>query len=165
MDKRIIVRHWDNPVIQVATDLPRVQGRDQVRIMQPAHYELLSCATGRIYDIDLPVGYTIDGASVPRPFWWFSPPISDWIGGAAIHDLLYYLRICEKSIADSALYQIVRAKRSRAYAETIYQAVNLFGGSAWSDGDAMAARKELVGLGMKPFWYDPKWIAEEWSKV
>lgn len=49
-------------------------------------------------DITIPVGFTSDGASVPRPFWVVFPPNrTDYLPCAIIHDFLCDLEEYDKA--------------------------------------------------------------------
>ena len=49
-------------------------------------FRYLSTAHG---EIEVPVDFLTDGASVPRVFWGILSPFGDYFGAALIHDFLY----------------------------------------------------------------------------
>lgn len=53
------------------------------RLLEPLRYQ--EFIGGPV--LEIPVGYITDGASVPRWFWWFSPPLSGrYARAAVVHD-------------------------------------------------------------------------------
>lgn len=91
--------------------------------------ELYQLAEDFAYDdrIEL-LGRLVDGASVPRPAWWFCPPDGRHRRSAFIHDLDYALKLRPKKEADWAFYQNLLADGvGRKQAWLMYQAVHRFG--------------------------------------
>lgn len=39
----------------------------------------------------IPEGFITDGASVPKMFWGFFPPVLDYFGASTLHDYLLYI--------------------------------------------------------------------------
>ncbi len=58
----------------------------QWRIEQPLIYEVGNTGSGNI--ITVPQGFVTDGASVPRPLWWFLPTWGSYSRAAVVHDYL-----------------------------------------------------------------------------
>jgi hypothetical protein len=90
--------------------------------------------------IEVPVGFTTDGASVPG---WAQPltgwdPWADpqrWAGVA--HDWLYTQRGVSKEHADDVFRAVLRAEGANAFKrEAMYLAVKLFGGPAYREDQA-----------------------------
>ena len=59
-------------------------------ILQPLRdHRFKLVAPVRFRDVEVPKGYTTDGASVPRIFWWLFPPNrTDYLPCAIVHDYL-----------------------------------------------------------------------------
>lgn len=53
--------------------------------------------------VTIPEGYISDGATIPRIFWIFFPPIDDYAKAAIVHDYMYEHAIKTKKEADRAL--------------------------------------------------------------
>ena len=54
-------------------------GKDNFETASPFKYK----------DIDIPVGYITDGASIPRIFWWMFEPYSpEYLTASVLHDYL-----------------------------------------------------------------------------
>lgn len=72
--------------IKYETDLSKVKGRDFWSVSVP-----FSFYVGKVEDnvvVEIPLGYTTDGASVPRIFWWVVPPWGNYGQSAVVHDFL-----------------------------------------------------------------------------
>ncbi len=41
-----------------------------------------------LHGYKIPKGFVTDGASVPRTFWTFFPPVYDYFGASVVHDYL-----------------------------------------------------------------------------
>ena len=54
--------------------------------------------------ITVPKGFTSDGASVPRPLWWFLPTWGRYSSAAIVHDYLCRETGKPRRIADSIFY-------------------------------------------------------------
>lgn len=52
--------------------------------------------------ITVPKGFRSDGASVPRPLWWFLSPAGELFEAAILHDYLYNITWTIKRNADNA---------------------------------------------------------------
>lgn len=50
----------------------------------------------------IPAGFESDGASIPRPLWWFTHPFAELLEASVVHDYHYENAIGSKAIADSA---------------------------------------------------------------
>lgn len=84
-------------------------------------------------EIVVPKGFITDGASIPSVFWSIISPFGDYFGAAIIHDYLYnhdteysnYSREEADLIFKEAMFNLGVPWLRR---ETIYRAVQLFGG-------------------------------------
>jgi hypothetical protein len=162
---------YNTPAIRVRTDLPKVEGRDQLELTEDATYTIHG-DMGVTHRVIVPRGFLFDGASIPRALWWFASPVNDWLAGAVLHDYLYYTRCCRRAVADDFLRQIVsREGHSKTYVSAVYNAVRWGGKGAWLEGDSDAARKELsdlthaAGYHVLMPWENPYWQAEDWSVI
>lgn len=50
----------------------------------------------------IPAGFVSDGASIPRPLWWFTHPFAELLEASVVHDYHYENAIGSKAIADAA---------------------------------------------------------------
>jgi len=105
------------------------------------HLEQPYTRTTSIGTVTVPPGFLWDGASVPRVLWNMIPPWGSYSGAALVHDWLYRTRrTCASSTktitkeeADRVFYELMLedgVHKSRAW--TMWQAVALWGGKAWS---------------------------------
>lgn len=88
------------------------------------------------FRINIPAGFTYDLASVPWAFTRILPKAHPLMFKAAtVHDYLYWKHIGTKEEADNIFYEIMVQEGMPLWkAKAAYQAVNLFGQSAW-DGE------------------------------
>lgn len=56
------------------------------RCFDPLTYEVGAVGSGKL--ITVPKGFETDGASVPRPLWWFLPSWGTYSRAAVVHDYL-----------------------------------------------------------------------------
>lgn len=88
----------------------------------------------------VPKGMIVDGASVPRPLWWFMPPDGLHRGAALPHDDVYgrkgvmpSRRRVTRWQADIMIYErMIMAGCPRWRALIVYWGVRAFGWYAWS---------------------------------
>lgn len=84
--------------------------------------------------IDVPEGFTTDGASIPRLFWFttgtpFSP---HYLRGAIIHDYIYQTGKTSRKYADQVIYSyLLQDGTSKYNATKIYYALRLAGMFTW----------------------------------
>lgn len=72
----------------------------------------------------VPAGYLTDGASVPRPFWWFIPPWGSYGQAAVLHDILSETRTLFK---EEIPYDITRKEADVIFNSSLQAAeVNWF---------------------------------------
>ena len=78
--------------------------------------------------IRIPKDFRTDFASIPRPLWWFAPPIGRYAAAAVCHDKLYHDAEWCREDADKCFYDLMLklgVKQWKAW--LMYQAVRKFG--------------------------------------
>lgn len=98
----------------------------------------------------IPAGLLVDGASVPRPVWWFLPPDGLHRAGAFAHDWCYINRgrlwngeVLTRAEADDVFYNLmIEGGVSQTTASIAHRAVRSFGWVEW--------RKPYVGPTIVP---------------
>lgn len=66
--------------------------------------------------VDVPTAFHTDGASVPRPFWWWIPPWGEYGQAAALHDFLCTYRTI---IVDGKPVSITRKEADGIFLEAM----------------------------------------------
>ena len=101
--------------------------RPTVKQVSPNEWEL--CEDFETdYNYTVPKGFTSDGASVPRIFWWFIDQEGSAFYPAFLHDYLYRNKIGTKKDADVYFYQMcISYGLSKFKSGIAYLAVRLFG--------------------------------------
>jgi hypothetical protein len=140
---------YRSPVVAVLND-------HEFELIEPFLYCWQDAASGVLYKMTVPAHYPFDGASVPRICWTLTGllPTGVHLGAAAVHDYLYQRRgqirdgeaqhfvsgqwqpfnanwtrkQCDQLFLDIMLL----AGETRWKAWSMWQAVRLFGGFAWS---------------------------------
>jgi hypothetical protein len=87
----------------------------------------------------VPAGLLVDGASVPRPVWWFLPPDGLHRAAAYAHDWCYILRgklrngeVLTRAEADEVFYNLmIEGGVSKPTAAIAHRAVRSFGWMEW----------------------------------
>jgi hypothetical protein len=83
--------------------------------------------------IEVPQGFETDFASVPRFFWRIVPPWGRYSPAAVVHDYLYQSGTLERYEADRVFLTLMQRLGVSAWKRNVmYEAVRLFGGSAWN---------------------------------
>jgi hypothetical protein len=114
------------------------------------------------FNVDVPIGFVTDLASIPRVFWAILPPHARYSYPAIIHDYLYWTQPCTRAVADEVLKLAMNdMKVSRIQVFTIYQAVRLAGGGAWSSNSSAKQAGEKRILKKFPTGLNTAW--EEWK--
>lgn len=92
---------------------------------------------GAISEVEVPVGFVTDLASIPSEFWSVLPPTARYSYPAIIHDYLYWFQPCERAQAD-AVFKAAMEDLQVATTKivVIFNAVRLAGGSSWSANSA-----------------------------
>jgi len=115
------------PVLKPVPGLKRVFEFDQPWVVQLPH-----C---RKWLTILP-GFEIDGASIPRPFWWIvgEPMDSNFVAPAAAHDGLYAAELLPREDCDDEFEELMErnSKVSRQRARLFHWAVRKFGWTVWA---------------------------------
>jgi len=102
-------------------------------------------ATG--YEIDVPLHFTTDFASVPRPLWWIFPPWGKYGNAAVLHDCLYWYQVMPRAECDRVfLRAMLSSGTGKKVARTLFLAVRLFGWLAW---DTNRSNRWRHGVGYK----------------
>lgn len=87
---------------------------------------------GSADQIDVPVGFETDFASIPRLFWIVLPKWGKYGNAAVIHDWLYWHQQRSRQASDAILLEAMGVLGVSAIVQfAIYRAVRLFGGLAW----------------------------------
>lgn len=90
---------------------------DSLKIPRPTGYGVLAFAKvgkHRVVILEdwvtpfgtIPKKFISDGASIPRPLWWFSHPFAELLEASIVHDWLYENAIGTKDTADAAFKQV-----------------------------------------------------------
>lgn len=112
--------------------------------------------------IVVPKGFVTDFASVPRPFWALIPTDGEYVTAAVVHDWLYWNQATTREVADQALKDcMVELGVTEPQLTTVYQGVNLFGGSAWRENAQRKADGERRVLKKTPEDLRVRW--SEWK--
>lgn len=96
-----------------------------MRIISPLHY---SDSNGRIWTA--PIGSRVNGASIPRVFWWLigSPFVGKYRRASVIHDVYCTTHTRSAQDVHKVFYEMMRADGvSRLKAWVMFQAVDKFG--------------------------------------
>ena len=101
-------------------------------------------------EVVVPLHFTTDFASVPRPLWWALSPWGVYGNAAVIHDWLYWDQRrprseCDRILLDAALV----LGTSKLTAWTIYLGVRVGGWLAWSSN---AKRKASGASKISTIW-------------
>ena len=108
---------------------PLVDGKTWV-IRRPFGYEAGSVGSGE--DIDVPIGFQTDFASVPRPFWWLLPRWGRYGNAAVIHDYCYWEQRYSRKHADDIFREAMRVLQVPGWKVFLmYWAVRVFGSFNW----------------------------------
>jgi hypothetical protein len=109
------------------------------------------------------VGFVTDFASIPRIFWSLLRPDGLYTYAAIVHDYLYWFQPCPRDTADQVLSAGMEDFGVDTVTRTaIFQAVHLFGNSAWEENQKLKAKGEQRVLTKVPS--DPKITWEQWKK-
>ena len=91
-----------------------------------------STLTG-ISKVVVPTGFVTDFASIPRIFWAVLAPDDEYVMAAVVHDWLYWEQSVNREVSDLALKAGMEEIRVDGWkTAAIYNAVRLFGESAWN---------------------------------
>jgi hypothetical protein len=113
--------------------------------------------------IEVPPGFVTDLASIPKVFWSILPPAERYSYAAIIHDYLYWTQMVPRDVADQILKICMEEMNvENVKVVAIYNAVKMFGDTAWEE-NANLKRKGEKRL-LKKFPEDPRVTWEEWKK-
>jgi len=80
------------------------------------------------HEINVPVGFITDGASVPRILWAIIPRWGRYSKAVVIHDYLYRETNIERKIADKIMKEAMIVCKTKIWRQVVmYWAVRLFG--------------------------------------
>ncbi len=112
--------------------------------------------------VEAPIGFVTDFASIPGAFWSLLRPDGNYAFAAVIHDYLYWTQQLPRDIADQIfLFAMRDLEIEPVVATTIYDAVRVFGGSAW-EGNAKLKKSGEKRI-LSKFPDDPRMTWEEWK--
>ena len=113
--------------------------------------------------VTVPKGFVTDLASIPRIFYSLLPPDGEYTVPAVIHDYLYWIQTTSKDQADNILrFSMQDYKIGRVTRTTIYDAVPLGGGSAWTQNARLKEKGEKRVLTHLPGDSNTTW--QEWKR-
>lgn len=93
-------------------------------------------------DVTVPTGFVTDFASIPQLFWSLLRPDGEYAHAAVIHDYLYWSQTRSREEADSIFKAAMEDLDVNSnVVSTLYEAVQLFGASAWTEN----ARRKRAG--------------------
>ncbi len=110
------------------------------------------------HDFTIKKGRVVDGASVPRLFWFFMPPDGLHRGAALFHDEGYEYRghfpdgfVMTKDEIDEGFYNIqVEAGVGKRRSGIAYEGVHLFGQPAWDSIEEPLILPVEIPMGQRP---------------
>ena len=80
----------------------------------------------------VPQGFRFDGASIPRPLWWWNQPAGIAFPAATIHDWLYKSHAIAREESDLIFYtDLISTGVRPSVAYLMWFAARLFGGENW----------------------------------
>ena len=114
--------------------------------------------------VTVPIGFVTDFASIRRLFWSALPPDGPYIYPAILHDYLYWNQGGSKEDADSIFkFAMEDFGIGTVTIALIYNAVHLFGRSAWDENARVKASGEGRILCRYPDKPTITW--EDWKKT
>jgi hypothetical protein len=115
--------------------------------------------------VTVPTGFVTDFASIPAIFWSYLRPDGKYAYAAIVHDYLYWMQQRPREEADQILkFAMQDFNINSATVLAIYEAVHLFGGSAWRNNADLKARGEKRILKPEKWPEDPRVTWAEWKK-
>jgi hypothetical protein len=118
---------------------------------------------GSLREVDVPVGFITDFASIPRLFWSLLRPDGEYTYPAIIHDYLYWTQTRTRAESDE-IFRLAMADFDidAVTATTLYDAVRVGGSTAWRENARLKSSGEKRIL--KKFPDDPRVSWEQWKK-
>lgn len=102
----------------------------------------------------VPAGFLSDGASVPRPFWWFIPPWGAYGQAAVLHDILCETKTMfkdnlpykiDRKQADYIFRDAMKATQVNVVLRTVmFWAVRLWGEYGWGPNKRLTLQKRKL---------------------
>jgi hypothetical protein len=113
--------------------------------------------------VTAPRGFVTDLTSIPRVFWTLLPRDGIYTYPAIIHDYLYWTQNHPREIADMIIKLGMEDLKINAVTTgAVYQALNIFGGTAWSRNASLRKAGERRILRRLP--EDPTTLWSDWKK-
>jgi hypothetical protein len=79
-------------------------------------------------NVIVPIGFLSDGASVPRPLWWFLPAWGRYSSAAIVHDYLCRETTTDRKVADRIFYDGMKMCGVNVYLRWLmWASVRLYG--------------------------------------
>lgn len=114
-------------------------------------------------EVNVPVGFVTDLASIPRIFWSALRPDGSYAYAAIVHDYLYWVQGRSREESDTILkFGMQDFPISSATIAAIYLAVRAGGGASWSQNAKLRRTGERRIL--KRFPDDPTISWSDWKK-
>jgi hypothetical protein len=114
--------------------------------------------------VDVPAGFVTDFASIPRAFYTLLRPDGEYSYAAVFHDYLYWTQARSKDESDEIFrLAMLDFNIDGTTVTAIYEAVHLFGQTAWDENTRLKKAGELRILAKFPD--DPHTTWEEWKRV
>jgi len=119
---------------------------------------------GKFQPVEVPTGFVTDFASIPRAFWSFLRPDGEYTYPAIIHDWMYWTQERPREEADEIFrYGMQDFGIEPATIQTIYRAVRIAGGTAWSSNAKLKGQGEKRILKLYPD--NPTITWAQWKKT
>jgi len=120
-------------------------------------------ANGKLPSVTVPRGFVTDFASIPKVFWSALPSDGTLAYAAAIHDYLYWAQSTDRETADNIFREVlIELRVASSTVSILYNAVRVFGNSAWSAN--AAAKKDGEKRVLAIFPDDPSISWTDWKK-
>ncbi len=115
-------------------------------------------------EVTVPTGFVTDFASIPRVFWSLLPSDGEYAHAAVIHDYLYWNQARSREEADSIFKGAMEDLRVDArMVGILYNAVRMFGTSAWAENSRLKRAGERRVLKRFPDQVGARW--QDWRKM
>jgi hypothetical protein len=132
-------------------------------LLRPISWYPNASQAGNFDAVTVPTGFVTDFASIPQIFWSILRPDGDYAYAAAIHDWLYWDQARPRHVADQIFALAMQDFRIDAPTlRTLYNAVWVFGGTAWDENKKLKQSGEKRILTRFP--EDPTITWSEWKK-
>jgi hypothetical protein len=117
-----------------------------------------------LVDIEVPRGFVTDLASIPPLFFSLLRPDGNYAHAAVVHDFLYWEQTSTRAVADEVFRDAMRyLEVDPETVATIFNAVRLFGASAWTENKRLKESGESRRLRVLPQVANARW--QEWRNL